>query len=143
MLASQSIGDLYDIIPCVANELSVEIEHAANDINILAEEDVTPIHRGSVICIEGIAYGDGQSENDYSEYVSLSPVPICVLKFLPVASKLLHMLNLKPEKNGTALQKGVPMHDQLFSDLTICLNKPYWLLHQGLCEHFVVFDAIR
>ena len=29
------------------------------------------------------------------------------------------------------------------STLSLKLNKPYWFLHQGNCEHFLVFDQIR
>lgn len=34
-------------------------------------------------------------------------------------------------------------HETKLSSLTVRLNQPYWLLHQGNCEHFVVFDQIR
>ena len=67
MLASQTIGDLYDVIPCVSNELPDEFEHTAGSQDLNAEKDAVPVHRGSVICIEDIAYGDGQTEEDYSE----------------------------------------------------------------------------
>lgn len=60
-----------------------------------------------------------------------------------IIRKLLQLLNLKSDKNGTELQKGGAMHDRWFSDVILCLNKPYWLLHQGLCEHFLIFDAVR
>jgi snRNA-activating protein complex subunit 3 len=30
-----------------------------------------------------------------------------------------------------------------FSALTLRLHQPYWLLHQGNCEHFIVVDQIR
>jgi snRNA-activating protein complex subunit 3 len=29
------------------------------------------------------------------------------------------------------------------SSLSLKLNKPYWFLHQGSCEHFIVFDHVR
>lgn len=67
VLASQTIGDLYDVIPCVANELTTEFENTTRGQGISAEKEPIPVHRGSVICIEDIAYGDGQSEEDYSE----------------------------------------------------------------------------
>lgn len=30
-----------------------------------------------------------------------------------------------------------------FTSLTLRVNQPYWMLHQGNCEHFVVVDEIR
>src|ERR1700678_2567724 len=30
-----------------------------------------------------------------------------------------------------------------FSSLSIRLNEPYWLIHKGNCEHFIVIDQIR
>jgi hypothetical protein len=38
---------------------------------------------------------------------------------------------------------GSKMHDTLFSSLSLRLNHPYWLLHHGNCEHFLVIDQIR
>jgi hypothetical protein len=35
------------------------------------------------------------------------------------------------------------MEDTKLSSLTIKLHEPYWLLHEGDCEHFIVFDQIR
>jgi hypothetical protein len=35
------------------------------------------------------------------------------------------------------------MHDTALNALTIRLHKPYWLLHAGDCEHFLVFEHIR
>ncbi len=35
------------------------------------------------------------------------------------------------------------MHDVVSADLEIRLHQPYYRLHQGDCEHFVVFDQIR
>lgn len=35
------------------------------------------------------------------------------------------------------------MHSQRFLDLSLRINEPYWLLHQGSCEHFIVVDQIR
>ena len=64
VLASQTIGDLYDAIPCPSNEIPSEITENGEVTGYNLEE--VPVHRGAVVRIEGVAYGDGQSEEDYS-----------------------------------------------------------------------------
>ena len=38
---------------------------------------------------------------------------------------------------------GSKTHDTPLSSLSLRLNHPYWLLHHGNCEHFLVVDQIR
>jgi len=35
------------------------------------------------------------------------------------------------------------MHDTPLSSLSLRIGEPYWLLHHGNCEHFIVIDQIR
>lgn len=35
------------------------------------------------------------------------------------------------------------IHQTPLSDISLRVNQPYWLLHHGNCEHFVVVDQIR
>lgn len=66
LLASQTLGDLFEVIPCTSNEIPPET---------LTDGEVTGYERdspesgssGCVMCIEGKAYGDGMSESDYAE----------------------------------------------------------------------------
>ncbi|KZV73290.1 hypothetical protein PENSPDRAFT_627455 [Peniophora sp. CONT] len=112
LLGHQTLGDLYDIIPCATNELPAETGTPDGyDAGARAES------LGAVMVIEGVAYGDGLSENDYSD-------------------KLIEKLSDPP-------QKGDAMHQIRLDSLAIRLNEPYWLLHEGSCEHFIVFDQIR
>ncbi|KAL4254984.1 SNAPC3/SRD2 family protein [Abortiporus biennis] len=78
----------------------------------------------AVICIEGTVYGDGLSEEDYSD-------------------KLLKFHHLNPHQINQTLVKGTSMHDTTFSSLSLRLHQPYWLLHLGDCEHFFVVEEIR
>ena len=64
LLSSQSLGDLFDCIPCISNELP---EESIQDGTTSWKEPTVRESTGAVICIEDIAYGDGQSEHDYSE----------------------------------------------------------------------------
>jgi snRNA-activating protein complex subunit 3 len=73
ILSSQTLGDLFEMIPCTSNELTEEI--LDDDDRVTGYRDV-PTRPGCVICIEGVAYGDGESEFDYAECVI--PIPIVV-----------------------------------------------------------------
>lgn len=68
VLASQTLGDLYEAIPCTSNE--IPLENRAGGETTKYDDERTPPHHGAVICIEGVGYGDGQAENDYSELAS-------------------------------------------------------------------------
>ncbi|KII92802.1 hypothetical protein PLICRDRAFT_37596 [Plicaturopsis crispa FD-325 SS-3] len=124
ILASQSLGDLFDVIPCTSNEIPEEI---VEDGRVVGYEkgSARTESSGHVMCVEGVAYGDGQSEEDY-------------------ADKLIKHLDAIPAKKRPPITKGATsMHDTPFASLTLRLNEPYWLLHEGNCEHFIVVDQIR
>ncbi|OBZ67997.1 snRNA-activating protein complex subunit 3 [Grifola frondosa] len=123
MLSSQTLGDFFEAIPCVFNE--VPQERVDTSGKVTGYEDA--MHEGStgcVLCIENVLYGDSQSEEDYAE-------------------KLTKVINEIPEGKRPDVNKGTPMHETTFSSLSLRLHKPYWLLHAGNCEHFFVIDAIR
>jgi snRNA-activating protein complex subunit 3 len=69
LLASQTLGDLFEAIPCTSNEIPKE--RIANGKVVGYEtptaENLEGGSSGCVICIEGKAYGDGMSERDYAE----------------------------------------------------------------------------
>ncbi|KAI0695476.1 snRNA-activating protein of 50kDa MW C terminal-domain-containing protein [Cytidiella melzeri] len=122
LLSSQSLGDLYDAIPCSCNEMP---EKYVDEEGVTRWKDPEfGESTGVTICIEGVAYGDGQSEQDYSD-------------------KLLEHLKTLPSTSVSGVKKGPVMHDTTFQSLAVRLHKPYWLLHSGACEHFVVFENIR
>jgi len=51
---------------------------------------------------------------------------------------------MKTVSRDTPIVKATTsMHETVISSLTLRLNEPYWLLHQGSCEHFLVVDQIR
>ena len=72
VLSSQTLGDLYEAIPCPSNEIPSEDDDA--NAEFIKYHRNAPSHKGTVIYIEGVAYGDGQAEEDYAESVlSLFP----------------------------------------------------------------------
>lgn len=76
LLSSQSLGDLFETIPCTSNEIPKETYDGDEMLGYELGENTTPAESvGCVICIEGLAYGDGQSEEDYAEYAIHALVP--------------------------------------------------------------------
>ncbi|KAI9508786.1 snRNA-activating protein of 50kDa MW C terminal-domain-containing protein [Russula earlei] len=114
VLSSNTLGELYDVIPCTSNELSDE---STLDGTFVGYEPGPSKHPGGcVVVIEGTAYGDGLTRTDYASSLVAISDPLTL---------------------------GSKMHDTPFSSLSLRLNYPYWLLHRGNCEHFLVIDQIR
>jgi snRNA-activating protein complex subunit 3 len=69
LLASQTLGDLFEVIPCTSNEIPVEriADGEVVGYDTPTAECATRGSSGCVICVGGKAYGDGMSENDYAE----------------------------------------------------------------------------
>ena len=67
LLSSQTLGQLFDAIPCPSKEIPQQI--IQDDKVIGYSENEAAAANGCVICIEGYAYGDGNSGSDYAEYV--------------------------------------------------------------------------
>ncbi|TFK93766.1 hypothetical protein K466DRAFT_477981 [Polyporus arcularius HHB13444] len=129
LLASQTLGDLFEAIPCASNELPEEIRDESGKITGFTaprRDGDMEVDRGggAVICIEDVLYGDGQSQDDY-------------------ADKVVRLVQSLPESKRGKLAKGPSMHDTKLSSLTIRLHEPYWILHAGNCEHFFSISSVR
>ena len=70
VLSSNTLGELYDIIPCPSNELPDE--STVNEAFAGYEPGPSKRPSGYVVVIEDTAYGDGLTENDYARYAYLS-----------------------------------------------------------------------
>ncbi|PFH53813.1 hypothetical protein AMATHDRAFT_45270 [Amanita thiersii Skay4041] len=116
LLSSQTLGQLYDMFPCTSKEMPQEIVREGKVVGY----ECTGVASGCVICIEGHAYGDGKSSFDYAEQIEMVP------------------------QNSQAIMKApTSMYETTFESLPLRLNEPYWLLHAGNCEHFIVLEQIR
>ena len=60
-----------------------------------------------------------------------------------VVDDLLHPSSKLVTHISEPLTIGSKMHETTFSSLSLRLNHPYWLVHHGNCEHFLVVDQIR
>ena len=56
---------------------------------------------------------------------------------------LLHPTSKLVAHTSKPLTIGSKTHETPFSSLSLCLNHPYWFVHHGNCEHFLVVDQIR
>jgi snRNA-activating protein complex subunit 3 len=69
VLSSNTLGELYDVIPCHLNEMSDE--STVDGAFVGYDSGLSKHPSGHVMVIEGTAYGDGLTENDYARYVFL------------------------------------------------------------------------
>ncbi|KZT70985.1 hypothetical protein DAEQUDRAFT_707745 [Daedalea quercina L-15889] len=130
LLSSQTLGDLYNVIPCQSDAID---QGAGNEPTQGSGEELTPNgtdtsregSSGAVMWINGTLYGDGDS-GDYAE-------------------KLFELLDTlhSDRKERPELARGPLMHDATFASLCLRLHQPYWLLHAGNCEHHFVIEHIR
>lgn len=141
-LSSQSLGDLVNCIPCISNEMPVEVFE--DDELVGYDPSTTYKSPGAVVLIEGVLYGDDKGEEDYAKYACFAD------RFSPCThpsvwySKLLKQLEeLSLDQLDPLTKSPTPLGSTPLSSLSLKLNKPYWFLHQGNCEHFLVFDQIR
>lgn len=120
LLSSQSLGHIFDLLRCPSDGLTM---NSAQPIS-LSEEQLQPATNtdGCAICIDDIVYGDDLQMN--------------------YADKLL--LHLQSISKASSMSKATTaIHQTPLSALSLRVNQPYWLLHHGNCEHFVVVDQIR
>ncbi|SJK97492.1 uncharacterized protein ARMOST_00744 [Armillaria ostoyae] len=120
LLSSQTLGDIIETMPCASNDLPKEIVSHSQ----VATQLAVNASSGSVVCIEDVLYGDGMNETDY-------------------ADKMLQCLATHPTQHRALTKAPESMHDIILSSLSLRINEPYWILHQGNCEHFFVVDQIR
>lgn len=71
VLSSNTLGELYNVIPCPSKELPDE--STVDGLLVGYESGPSKCPSGYVVVIEGTAYGDGLTDNDYARYVLLSP----------------------------------------------------------------------
>ncbi|KAJ3568861.1 hypothetical protein NP233_g5433 [Leucocoprinus birnbaumii] len=117
-LSSQTLDEVCKAIPCAphAGRIPSNVEGPVH--TYVPEED-----SGCVLCIEGLAYGDNQ-EDDY-------------------ATKLVDHLTTVSKSKATLRKAINPLNQTTLSSLSLRVNEPYWFLHRGNCEHYVLFEQIR
>jgi len=127
LLASQTLGDLFEVIPCTSNDIPEErmVDGEVVGYETPTAESAGRGSSGCVVCVEGKAYGDGMSDNDYADKL------------------IVHFEKFPSSKRDPIEKAQTSIYDTQLSSLPLRLNQPYYLLHQGNCEHFIVVDQIR
>ncbi|KZV88085.1 hypothetical protein EXIGLDRAFT_619849 [Exidia glandulosa HHB12029] len=126
LLATQTLADLFRVMECPYHRLTTDIYLEQSGDNDVEE----PSDTGEcVMCVEGVAYGDGTGEGDYANLLH----------------KHLEIYEEDPKIQRPSLVRGAgTIHTTTFASLpSLRVNEPYYLLHQGSCEHFFVADQIR
>ncbi|KAK0212853.1 snRNA-activating protein of 50kDa MW C terminal-domain-containing protein [Desarmillaria ectypa] len=123
LLTSQTLGDIVEMMPCASNDLPEEI---VSHRRVPRDQSTQAVkaNSDSVVCIGDVLYSDGMKETDY-------------------ADKMLQYLATHSIKHGSLTKAPESIHDTILSSLSLRINEPYWILHQGSCEHFFLVEQIR
>lgn len=62
---------------------------------------------------------------------------------LSVSKLIAHYENFPCTGREPIKKASTSIYETSLSSLSVRLNQPYYLLHQGNCEHFIVIDQIR
>ncbi|XP_060067256.1 snRNA-activating protein complex subunit 3-like [Ylistrum balloti] len=122
VLGSQHLTELRDKISCV-NDLAISGDFSENpdDNSGFYAKDV---YKSGFFYIEGVFYNDLR-EVDSRDYSS-------IIRRWATA-----------EDRGIGPMTTKNMHNAIFLDLKVRLGQPYLYLHQGNCEHILIFNDIR
>lgn len=150
VLSSQTLADFVRVIPCDSSEMPNEVvDDHGNVVGYTYESEEqgeeTGVHAGEgcLLLIEGVAYGDGRPGDDHAEYARSLSVGDEPLAHSTHSKFLSHLKRLPEEKRPQITKSPTSLSQTHFTSLTLRINQPYWMLHQGNCEHFVVVDQIR
>ncbi|KAG9316398.1 hypothetical protein JVU11DRAFT_2431 [Chiua virens] len=131
VLSSQTLADAIRAIPCEWSDMPTEVVDAHGNLVGYRYEDgeqgpeTAARTEGCLLLIEGLVYGDGRPGDDY-------------------ADKLLsHLESTQEQKRPQITKSPTSLSQTPLASLSIRVNQPYWMLHRGNCEHFVVVDEIR
>ncbi|TRM69461.1 snRNA-activating protein of 50kDa MW C terminal-domain-containing protein [Schizophyllum amplum] len=112
-LSWHTLEDLAQTFPCASREL-VRTNSTGNRPR-----------PGHLICIEGLVYGDGRDEDDYAS------------KFVE------HLRKTGQDRDIQVAKAPTKTWETRLDDLTLRINEPCFILHEGNCEHYAVVDEIR
>ncbi len=138
-LSSQTLGDLIGAFACTSDDLPVESVTPQGGVTFKHAEDASS-STGAAIVVEGVLFGDGYSKSDYAEWVAVD-LPSCLRS--NAFSKILGYLEKKNKLPNGLTKSSKFIHDVSFESLSLRTQEPYWILHQGDCEHYAVIDQIR
>ncbi|KAF8135666.1 snRNA-activating protein of 50kDa MW C terminal-domain-containing protein [Boletus edulis] len=119
VLSSQSLADFVRAIPCDSSEMPNE-----------------------VLDSDGNVVGYSYEREEQAEETMTRSEEGCLLH-IEGRRLLAHLERLPAEKRLQITKSPTSLSQTTLASLTLRINQPYWMLHQGNCEHFVVVDEIR
>lgn len=141
VLSSQTLAELLQVIPCPSNSAPKPTYQNQTPSGFVTEK---PAHvaDGYVVCIENDIYCP---QTDVGETRPVNSTSSGTIKpLMDFNSRLFEHLRLFPKKKPPVLKKATgTTSNTTFGSLTLRINAPYWILHKGNCEHYLVVDQIR
>ncbi|CAH8477849.1 unnamed protein product [Heterobilharzia americana] len=125
LLSKQSLTVLRDAIQCPQDKVWLgDCSEALDDpeLHVPAEK----LYTSSYFFIEGTFYDDLRNPNSKS-----------------LSQELMKWAKGKKELEVHESLKSSPMESVNLEDLCICVGKPYFFVHQGNCEHMIIFSDVR
>ncbi|CAH8573538.1 unnamed protein product [Dicrocoelium dendriticum] len=125
LLGSQKLSDLKDAIRCPQDKVWLgDCSDALDDpvLHIPAEK----LYKSSYFFIENTFYDDLRHPENHK-----------------LSKTLLEWIRSKTEFNSMGTFTSSSMDTAVLNDLIIFPGKPYYYVHQGNCEHLVIFSDIR
>ncbi|KAJ1304834.1 hypothetical protein OPQ81_005968 [Rhizoctonia solani] len=130
LLNSQTLEDISEALVC-ANRW---VPRSINDSGVPS---------GACIVIEGTVYGDGEGDADGKDYADKVTEYLAALKAqantpIGLGKKERDAIMILDEQ----LKIGMPMLSTRLDSIRWKLHKPYWLMHDGGCVHWIVVSSI-
>jgi snRNA-activating protein complex subunit 3 len=145
LTSSQTLFDLFRVMPCPSRDMTNPGEEGSGHTSGYQEHDETETRSEKerhAFVIEDNVHGDG-FEGDYAKFVYFVGHRARLIYYF-ISSKLVSHLNSGGNARHPSLRKvSTTTRMTRLDTLIVKLHEPYWLLHEGNCEHFVVIDEIR
>ncbi|PLW18583.1 hypothetical protein PCANC_09223 [Puccinia coronata f. sp. avenae] len=159
MLSSQTLSDLRDVVVCSATQIPV----CSHDGNQWLDQRWIS---GSAFIIQNVLFADTRPIpsplDDHS--AGKSDYGLLLQELLPdliAKDKVENLLTIDEQENEKEMEgmanetqaapkkkskiqiSSLSMEQVRMDQLTLRINEPYWMLHQGNCEHIFTIDEIR
>ncbi|CAH8465661.1 unnamed protein product [Schistosoma mattheei] len=125
LLSKQNLTVLREAIKCSQDKVWLgDCSEALDNPELRVSAD--KIYPSSYFFIEGTFYDDLRKTNSKS-----------------LGEEVIQWAKSKKELKTYGPFTSLPMESVTLANLVICIGKPYFFVHQGNCEHMIIFSDIR
>ncbi|CAH8468065.1 unnamed protein product [Schistosoma guineensis] len=125
LLSKQNLTVLREAIKCSQDKVWLgDCSEALDNPELRVSAD--KIYPSSYFFIEGTFYDDLRNANSKS-----------------LGEEVIQWAKSKKELKTYGPFTSLPMESVTLENLVICIGKPYFFVHQGNCEHMIIFSDIR